>query len=369
MKKYISGYDDSYYVFKLAFNVEKHIEYMQSGRNHIYEDHGVFKLYTYDGYIILSSDAQQLFDCYTEDDVLSIDSNGIVYEQYNSQSDDNALVVTLQCNSNCIMCPCSEKSRREAQLSSIWDLTELLKYFPTSPHFLTITGGEPTLLKEDFFALMKIFQATYDETNFLLLTNGRAFGDFKFTQQFIECIPDNIKLGIPLYGYDEESHDSITQTPGSFKQTVIGIHNLLHYNVDVEIRIVLTKLNISYIDKVSRYIVKYFHGVKSVNFMGLELLGNAAKNKELVWLPYDEMFKKSQDAIKLLISHGIDVQVYNFPLCSVKKDYWSLCAKSISDYKIRYSEQCNDCEVKAICGGVFESTKNITKFVGKPIKG
>ena len=65
----------------------------------------------------------------------------------------------------------------------------------------------------------------------------------------------------------------------------------------------------------------------------IKLMGNAAKNMKDVWLPYKDMFEKSEKAIRLLIKHGIDVQLYNFPLCSVKREYWDICSKSISDYK------------------------------------
>ena len=41
MKNYIKDYNDDYYVFKLAVNQEKHIEYMNKGFNHIYNDNGV----------------------------------------------------------------------------------------------------------------------------------------------------------------------------------------------------------------------------------------------------------------------------------------------------------------------------------------
>jgi len=368
MKNYIRGYNDDYYVFKLALDENKHYEYMKKGFNHIYKDKDTYKLYTYDGYIPLSQDAEKLFELYTNEDVLSIDCRGIVYEQYRADSSDNAIVCTLQCNSNCIMCPCSEQSRRNSGLSSLTELRELLRYIPKDAPFLTVTGGEPTLLKEDFFDLMATLQYNFDQTRFLLLTNGRAFGDYKFTERFIECIPNNIRVGIPIYGYNEESHDSITQTPGSFKQAVIGIHNLLHYNIETEIRIVVTKRNIDNMERIARYIIKYFRGIACVNIMGLEMLGNAAKNKEEVWLSYDEAFQKCKKAIRLLIANGIDTQLYNFPLCAVGPAYWSICAKSISDYKVDFSEECGQCDLKEICGGVFNSTKRVINFKGKPMK-
>lgn len=368
MKNYIKDYNDDYYVFKLAMSQEKHIQYMNTGFNHIYNDNGVYKLYTYDGYIALNQDAEKLFEIYSGDDVLSIDNRGIVYEQYRASSSDNAIVCTLQCNSNCFMCPCSEVSRRTSEICSLEELQELIRYIPRTAPFLTITGGEPTLLKNDFFGLLRTLQYDFDETKFLLLTNGRAFSDYSFTQRLVECLPNNIRIGIPIYGYNEETHDTITQTEGSFKQAVIGIHNLLHYNIETELRIVLTKQNINNMEKIAKYIIKYFRGIACVNFMGLELMGNAAKNKDKVWLPFDEAFQKSKKAIRLLIANGIDTQLYNFPLCSVEPAYREICAKSISYYKVEFGDECNECDLKEICGGVFDSTKRVIKFKGKPIK-
>lgn len=368
MRNYIRNYSDEYYVFKVAMKQEEHIEYMRRGFNHIYKDDDACKLYTYDGYIVLDKSSTKLFELYKGDDVLSIDNRGIVYELYRAESDDNAIVCTLQCNSNCIMCPCSEQSRRTSALCRLDELKEILRYIPQTAPFLTITGGEPTLLKDDFLGLMSILQSKFGETNFLLLTNGRAFSDYRFVKRFVDCLPDNIRVGIPIYGYNEITHDNITQTPGSFKQAVIGIHNLLHYNIETEIRIVLTKQNVDNIDKIAKYIIKFFRGVACVNFMGLELMGNAAKNRDKVWLPYDEAFRKCEVALKLLIANGIDTQLYNFPLCAVEPAYWGICSKSISDYKVEFSEECRECAVRGICGGVFDSTKRVINFRGTPIK-
>ncbi len=367
MNRHISGYNDDYYIFKVCFSNDEHIRFMQTGLNHIFKLGDEVRLYTYDGYIIMPKTAQKLFDEFNEDDVLSINEMGIISHLYRSDSDDNAIVFTMQCNSNCVMCPCSETSRKKGFLSSAEYIKELLRYIPEHARYLTLTGGEPTLLKDDFFVVMEYIKQTRGNTHFQLLTNGRVFGDYSFTKMFVECLPQSIELGIPLYGYNEETHDSITRSPGSFKQTVIGIHNLLHHNIDVELRIVLTKQNIDYIEKVVAYIVKYLSGVRCVNFMGLELMGNAAKNMDMVWLPYDVMFQKAEKAIKMLIEHGMDVKLYNFPLCAVKKEYWVLCAKSISDYKIEYDDLCSECKVREICGGIFDSTKRMAKFIGKPI--
>lgn len=364
---YLKNYEDEYYIFKVCHSQEKHIEYMISGINHMYDDNGVVKLYTPDGYIVLDDLAVEVLSNYQEDDVLSINEHGVIYCVYNAASGDNALVFTMQCNSNCVMCPCSELSRKNGQHTSADELITMMKYMPEDVAHLTLTGGEPTLLKEDFFTFLTYVQNHRSGTHFQLLTNGRAFSDYKFTERFISCLPDNIDVGIPIYGYDSETHDGITRAKGSFKEAIIGIHNLLHYHIDVEVRIVLTKKNIAFLDKIAAYIAKYLPGVNKVAFMGLELMGNAAKNMEDVWVPYETAIKKSECAINHLIANGINVQIFNIPLCKVPKYLWNICAMSITDYKVQYNAECENCAVRDICGGIFESTKRMAKIVTQPI--
>ena len=364
---YLKNYEDDYYIFKVCHSLEKHVEYMISGTNHMYDDNGTVKLYTSDGYIVLDPSAKDILFGYLDDDVLAINECGIVYCVYNSLSGDNALVFTMQCNSNCIMCPCSEITRRNGQLSSADELITVMKYMPANVAHLTLTGGEPTLLKEDFFKVLIYAQNNRSATHFQLLTNGRAFADYRFTQRFISCLPDSVDVGIPIYGYNSQTHDAITRTPGSFKETIIGIHNLLHYHIDVEVRIVLTKMNVDYLDKVAAYIVKYLPGVYKVAFMGLELMGNAARNMEEVWVPYEIAAQKSQRAINYLIANGINVQLFNIPLCKVPRELWNICAMSITDYKVRYNEECEGCAVKSICGGIFDSTRRMAELKTQPI--
>lgn len=364
---YLKNYNDEYYIFKVCHSYEKHIAYMISGINHTYNDNGVMKLYTPDGYIVLDDSAQEVLSPYLEDDVLSVNENGVVYCIYNSLSGDNALVFTMQCNSNCIMCPCSELSRRNGQPCSADELITIMRYMPENVAHLTLTGGEPTLLKEDFFEVLSYIQNNRSGTHFQLLTNGRAFADYKFTERFIQHLPDCVDIGIPVYGYNSQTHDSITRAEGSFKEAIIGIHNLLHYHIDIEIRIVLTKMNVDFLDRIAAYIVKYLPGVNKVAFMGLELMGNAAKNMEEVWVPYEEAVRKSEKAINYLIANGINVQIFNIPLCKVPRNLWDICAMSITDYKVQYNEECNECAVKNICGGIFESTKRMAKISTSPI--
>ena len=77
--------------------------------------------------------------------------NGIIRILYRDDSNDNAIVVTNQCNSNCIMCPDSDIVRNTRENPDIKKLIEQVKYIPNDTKHITITGGEPGLLKENLF--------------------------------------------------------------------------------------------------------------------------------------------------------------------------------------------------------------------------
>ena len=60
-------------------------------------------------------------------------------------------------------------------------------------------------------------------------------------KKFIETVPDNSIVAIPIHGSNAQINDMITQSKGSFAQTVKGIKQLLKANIRVELRIVVSK--------------------------------------------------------------------------------------------------------------------------------
>lgn len=294
-------------------------------------------------------------------DVWEIMPDGAAYRRYDSSSIDNFFFVTDRCNSNCIMCPAPEALRKNCAGIDIQTLIELAKHIPSDVVHLTVTGGEPFMAGLPIFDFFQFLQQKFQNTEFLILTNGRIFAVDRYAGLMGENQPGDCTVGIPLYGASADVHDFITRAPGSFKQTVTGIKNLISHKVQVELRIVVSKLNIGAMENLARFIVRELRGIDHVCIMATEMTGNANKNKDMVWIPYSEAFQASMEAIMLLIRNGVDVKLYNFPLCTVKKEFWTLCEKSISSDKVRYGDCCSACSMSDACGGVFAGTLNFEK--------
>ena len=116
-----------------------------------------------------------------------------------------------------------------------------------------------------------------------------------------------------------------------------------------------------------KLIVAEFPNVFCVNFIGLEPRGNCARNKQEVYIDLWSGFENSVPAIEYLASHGIDVGLYNFPLCAVDRKYWPLARKSIAGYKNCFAIECDQCLVKEKCAGLFTATLKFIKPIVFPV--
>lgn len=302
-----------------------------------------------------------------ENDILSISEEGYITKIHSADSQEVDIFVTNKCNSNCIMCPLSETVRRGNGSNDLKWILEFIHILPDNVNYVNITGGEPTLVKDDFFEILLVLKRKFQYSGFQLLTNGRSMADENFLKRMLSCLPNGIRFAIPVHASNPKIHDAITNVEGSFRQTNRGIKNLLKYCQKVEVRIVVSQKNVDILTETAEYIVANYKGLFCVNFIAMEMMGSAAVHKEELWVDYPKVFRKAKGAIDILVKNGIDVQLYNFPLCAVDRGYWHIAAMSITDYKIRYMDECEKCKVKDICGGFFFSTKQLMKPKVTPI--
>ena len=143
---------------------------------------------------------------------------------------------------------------------------------------------------------------------------------------------------------------------------------LAAHNAKIQLRIVVSKMNCENILQLAALIVREIPEVHQVCFIAMEMTGSAWLNRKDVWVEYGESFQYLESAIDVLIHAGIDVTLFNYPLCAVQKQYRTLCAKSISPGKVKFVQTCDLCALKDACAGVFAGTINLEKEYLKPIR-
>lgn len=300
-------------------------------------------------------------------DIISISSAGFIYKLYDSCDSDATVFITGQCNSNCIMCPCSDYERQYNTGYTDDLLRKYIELLPPDLSHIVVTGGEPTLKTNQFFMAMELLADKFPTAGVLLLTNGRSFASKSMVEKLVAHCPPFLEIAIPLHGHNAGLHDSIARATDSFKHTLMGIHNLSAKGIPIELRVVVSKLNVKYLSDIAQFIKATLPKVRIVNFIGLETLGNCAKNFEQVYMDYAETFKFIKPALRVLVDAGIDTSLYNYPLCTVERGFWSLCRQSITPHKIRYASACDECDAKTFCGGYFGSTLGVAKPKVNPI--
>jgi His-Xaa-Ser system radical SAM maturase HxsC len=292
-------------------------------------------------------------DYLSDGDVVHIGPSGLVRTLYRKNSAHNFILATDQCNSFCLMC--SQPPKPINDFDRIHEHLRLIDLIDPETKEIGVTGGEPTLFKDDFFRLIEHCKTKLPNTALHILTNGRLFYYREFARRLSEINHPDMMLGIPLYSDIDSDHDYIVQARGAFEETVIGIHHLARYNVPIEIRVVLHKQTYRRLPMLAEFIARNFPFAAQVALMGMEMFGFVNSNLDELWIDPHDYQAELRDATGILFLAGLNVSIYNHQLCVLDRRLWHFARKSISDWKNIYLQECGQCAELDQCGGLFQS--------------
>lgn len=299
----------------------------------------------------------------SEGDVVRISPDLKVSVIYRRNASSNALLVTEQCNSFCIMCSQPPKAHDDSYLIDDW--IAAIPYIDESCRELTITGGEPTIMKDKFFELVNTIRAQLPATALHILTNGRNFQDIELARRLASINHRDLMLGIPLYSDVASIHDFVVQADGAFDETIDGIINLKRYGQRIELRVVIHAATYERMPRLAEFIARNLQFVDQVSLMGLELSGFARANLDGIWIDPIDYQSQLAEAIEILATSGMTPIIFNHQLCLLRPELRKYAVKSISDWKREYMPECEGCiEAHRDCGGFFSSAKHrYSKFI------
>lgn len=264
--------------------------------------------------------------------------------------------VIYDCNNNCVSCPVPRRKNKEnPSFQNIKkEIDEILSY---SEH-IELNGGEPTLRKDLLEILKYIEKRKSNEIG--LLTNIRAFYYEEYAKRIARI--KNLKIITTLYGHNSRIHDTITRTPDSFKYKINGLKNLIKYNVLIELRILLHKINYKYFDEIVNFLIDNFNknDFNKIIIMNPRLTHRAEKNKKAVAEKLTNISKVLEKPIKKLIGKGYNVGLYHFPHCVIPKSLWK-CSKGVTadDKEVIFTKRCQTCLKKQECSRIWKSYLDI----------
>lgn len=302
--------------------------------------------------VVLASD----FVCLEDGDVIRIrPRSNDVRVLYRRNSPHNHFLTTERCNHYCLMC-----SQPPKAIDDSWIITEILEMIPLidpATREIGFTGGEPTLLGQDLFRILRSAKTHLPNTAIHILSNGRRFADVFFAEAYAAIDHSDMMIGIPLYSDVSTIHDYVVQADNAFDETIRGILNLKRLNQRVEIRIVVHQQTYKRLPKLAKFIARNLTFVDQVALMGLEITGFTRANLGALWIDPVDYQTELYQATTTLADHRMKVSIYNHQLCLLDKRLWPYARKSISDWKNEYMPECDGCAERNNCGGFFSSAK------------
>lgn len=297
-----------------------------------------------------------------EGDVVVINKNGEIVFLYEIASKHNAIMATERCNHRCIMCPqppvLQEKDKTEFN-------KQLISLFDKHTAEVGITGGEPTLIGDNLFVLIKHIQKKLPCAAISILSNGVKFADREFAMKLAKCRHHDLQIDIPLFSDIAEEHNRIVGAK-TFYKTVQGLYNLALFRQRIGLRIVVHKQTYKRLPQFADYVYHNFPFVSQVAFMQMETEGLARENFNDLWIdPYDYN-EQLREAVLLLANRGMNPVIYNTQLCILPEDIREYAVQSISDWKDIYLPECDGCSLRGKCAGFFASNKEThSKYIHK----
>ena len=300
-----------------------------------------------------------------EGDIISITEDGDIHVLWEESSSDNAIFTTDFCNSACIMCPQIPRGEPFSYYEQNLRMLELVRR-SDNLETIGITGGEPTIFKDEIVRLLETCSKKFPAVPVAMLTNGKNFDDFDFAKR---CALANCRTTycIPLYASYSEKHDYIVGSDGSFVRTMNGIYNLIRLRQSIEIRVVMLRQNYEDLPLIVDYIYHNMPFVIHVALMGMEITGMADTNCSSVWIDPSDYQRELKECVIRLRRYGLPFSIYNLPRCLLLPELWGFDEDSISSWKKTYLPICATCAEKERCCGVFATSSRQSQYI-KPIR-
>jgi His-Xaa-Ser system radical SAM maturase HxsC len=297
------------------------------------------------GLFTLSTKGQDL-----DGDVLFIDPRrGSATRIIRANSRHNSLLVTERCDQLCVMCSQPPKKTHVDRFELFREACVLAPNQAT----IGISGGEPTLFKEDLLQLLEHVLGLRPDLRFHVLSNGQHF-DSLDVERLRQPLYGSVSWGIPLYSVVAAEHDDIVGKVGAFERLEESFHALLLAGSSVELRTVVMRSTVMGLSDLARHIAARLSFITSWSIMQLENTGFATRRWGLLYFDHSTDFSPVAKALDLAQVHNIQARLFNFPLCTVPPHYRRLAPPSISDWKRKYAAACESCRAMNECSGFFE---------------
>ena len=288
-------------------------------------------------------------DVSMDGDVVVVDPKRKTMERLvRADSPHNTFLVTETCDQYCVMCSQPPKKTHVDRFKE-YRIAAIL-----APPDATIglSGGEPTLYKNDLFDFISCVNVQRPDLSFHILSNGQHFAADDIEVLASEAFK-RVTWGIPLYSHLSHRHDELVAKVGAYDRLMDSFVYLLRAGAHIELRTVIMQQNWPDLPSLSAYISSYLGFCDQWSIMQLENIGFAKNRFDSLYVKHSDDFETLASAIDRVTLFGLPVSLFNMTRCSVPAAYRHYVAPSISDWKRKYPSTCTECNERNQCSGFF----------------
>jgi radical SAM protein with 4Fe4S-binding SPASM domain len=272
------------------------------------------------------------------------------------------LIVTRVCNADCIHC-CANANKDDAYLS-LENLKKVLKIAEdNSVFYFVVTGGEPLMYKH----IWDLLDLTKDKFGILMNTNGTLI-----TKEVAEKLANyNLaSVHISLDGPNQEIYRKQRGDTTDFSTVLNGITNLVDAGVKVTTKMVLTKINVDYIEDVIKLSCKL--GVSKLSLAWFKPVGRGFNNEDSLMMPSEKVKEVSKQLYNLKEKYSSKINIsfddsQCFPFLTNEMEeikYRKLCGDYF--FRVDYTGDVFPCPfIETKIGNIFEDP--IKKIWNNPL--
>lgn len=278
--------------------------------------------------------------------------------------------LTMACNERCGFCnvPMEDYPERNPPLEELRVQVDALA--ASGAGTLTISGGEPTLLRKRLLELTRYGRAkgirfVELQTNAVLIDDdyARDLAEAGVTSAFVSLLSDVSEL-----------HDELAGLEGAFPKCLRGIDAMLDAGIEVTLNPVFANSTESRVVDYVRFVAERLPRVRAISLSAVQPHGRASKTPEL--MP-DYALLRDQVPSAREVAERADIRMLNpycgLPVCVGWDDALDRCVEAIEaearsgatfgtvrgvdngGNNKRHGEPCRDCALRPICGGAWNA--------------
>ena len=272
--------------------------------------------------------------------------------------------LTMACNERCPFCNVPMEDYAELTPDDAIVDAQLDAFIAAGDQTLTVSGGEPTLLRKRLLRLVE--RARAGGIQFVEVQTNAVLIDERYANEMRDA--GVTSAFVSLLSHVPELHDELAGLEGAFPKCVRGIKALLDVGIRVALNPVTARSTQHLIGDYVAYVADELAGVSSISLSAVQPHGRARQNLDLM-PDYDDLSEHVIKAQAVAEHHNIELlnPYCGLPLCIGWSDALENSVEAIEARAShtaqglqnrgnkRHGDECIDCGLRTRCGGAWHA--------------